>query len=211
MIRVRLLFICLLLSLGIGSTRAGDPVFERFERDFGALKTLEARFTQKVTTPFGDDEAAGELWLKRPDLMKWEYRTPEKKLFLLQSNRYLLYVPADKQLIIQNLDPEDLDSTPLIFLLGGRRHLEDYYIVERVPGPVGTHRFILTQKENRTPFERVMLELSGDPLFIREITLYENNGSTHFYRFDEVRFNPNIPDSTFRFTPPKGVEIIRQE
>ncbi len=47
--------------------------------------------------------------------------------------------------------------------------------------------------------------------FIDELTLYENNGSTHTYRFSEVHLNGPITAGQFEFKPPAGTEVLRPE
>jgi len=58
----------------------------RTEKKLFSLSSIKADFEQiyysvSITTPLREK---GEFTLKKPDLMKWEYREPEEKVFLSQ-------------------------------------------------------------------------------------------------------------------------------
>jgi len=200
----------LLFSFGSNAIRAEESVFHRFLENFRKFQTLEANFIQTVTTSFGDDEARGRLWIKRPHLMKWEYLAPDKQLFFLQEGRYLFYVPEDNQVIIQRLEREEIEESPLFFLLGGKKDLGDFYHVQSIESTPGQTIFILSQKQDWTPFTKVILHVSMDHFLIQKMTLYEDTGSVHVYSFSDIHLNPSMSDKMFRFKPPSGVEIIQQ-
>ena len=42
----------------------------------------------------------GRLLIKKPGKMRWEYTTPEKKLFVSDGVKIYSYIPQDKQVIV---------------------------------------------------------------------------------------------------------------
>ena len=42
----------------------------------------------------------GTVQVKKPGKMRWDYKSPEPKLFVSDGNRIYLYVPADKQVMV---------------------------------------------------------------------------------------------------------------
>lgn len=199
------LFLCL-----VGTVTEPDAL-GRFLDDFQRIQTLESRFEQQVETAAGLESATGMVWLRRPDRLKWEYQQPERKVFFLRKNRYQFYLPAENQLVVQDLEPAELDETPLVFILGGRGRLLGYYSSQLVEAKDGRWRYLLTARKTGTPFPKVVLTLSGNPLFIEEMVLHEDSGSVYTYRFSNVRFDPKLPGDLFDFRPPPGVEIVRME
>src|SRR5206468_12001105 len=45
----------------------------------------------------------GHLLVKKPGRMRWEYTTPERKLFVSDGAKMYSYLPQDKQVIISSL------------------------------------------------------------------------------------------------------------
>lgn len=205
--RTRLTIALLVASFGCGFSA---DAYREFVANFGRLKTLSARFEQEVETPFGTETASGLVWIRRPALIKWEYRQPERKIFLLDGNRYKMYLPEENQFIIQRLDPEEIDGSPLPFILGQRRQLEETYSVTPVDSGEGRSRFLLTARKAGPVFSRIILTLSGTPPWMEELILFEEGGTTHRYRFFEFTPEPRLPESAFRLEIPKGAEVIEE-
>jgi len=55
----------------------------------------------------------GTLWLSKPGRMRWEYVSPETKLFLTEANRMTLYVPAEKRVMQTSVKESDDLRAPL--------------------------------------------------------------------------------------------------
>ncbi len=96
-------------------------VAQRVDEHYNQLQSFQADFTEIYQGSGIQREEVGTLWLKKPGKMRWEYRSPEEKLFLADGKVTWLYLPAEKQARkspLKNL--EDLRS-PLAFLLGKTR------------------------------------------------------------------------------------------
>ena len=50
--------------------------------------------------------------------MRWIYTSPEKKEFVSDGQKVYSYIPADKQVIVTTLPPDDQATTPALFLAG---------------------------------------------------------------------------------------------
>ena len=55
------------------------------QKALNSLKTMEADFinTHYSSSVSFPDKQTGKIWLKNPDMMKWHYRNPEEKIFLI--------------------------------------------------------------------------------------------------------------------------------
>ena len=186
---------------------ADDADYARFLQRFRTVKTLRATFYQRLGGPGGVEEGHGTVVLKRPGKMRWEYRDQERKLFVLNGSSFQCYQPEEKQLLVQTLNSQDLEETPLIFLLGGKRELAADYRA----AALGGMRYVLTPLRRGGVFTRIVLQLAGNPPFLSEITLTEENGNVHLYRFGDVRLDGPVDDSLFRFVPPPGTEVLQEE
>src|SRR6266851_8610399 len=85
---------------------------------YNRLRSFKAAFTEIYQGGGINRNESGVLWLKKPGRMRWEYREPKEKLFLIDSHDAYFYVTGERQArktALKNLD--DLRS-PLRYLLG---------------------------------------------------------------------------------------------
>jgi len=88
------------------------------DEHYNRLHSLQAEFTEIYQGGGVERTESGTLWLKKPGKMRWEYRSPEEKLFVGNGSDAWLYLPAEKQVRKSNMKKlEDLRS-PLALLLG---------------------------------------------------------------------------------------------
>src|SRR6187397_1777918 len=60
----------------------------------------------------------GRLMVRKPGKMRWEYQTPEEKLFVSDGASIYWYVPPDKHVEIRPVPADDEASSPALFLAG---------------------------------------------------------------------------------------------
>ena len=60
----------------------------------------------------------GHVMVRKPGKMRWEYKTPEEKLFVSDGTSIYWYVPQDRQAEKRPMPPDDQASTPALFLAG---------------------------------------------------------------------------------------------
>src|SRR5262245_6967837 len=58
----------------------------------------------------------GTVTIKKPGRMRWVYTSPERKEFVSDGQKVYAYVPADKQVVVSPVSPDDQGSTPALFL-----------------------------------------------------------------------------------------------
>src|SRR3954466_11543519 len=83
-------------------------------RDFSAdfVHTYQGGVLHKQITE------RGHVLVKKPGKMRWEYTSPEKKLYVSDSVRVYSYVPEDKQVMVSAVPRDDQAGAPVIFLAG---------------------------------------------------------------------------------------------
>src|SRR5690349_1915577 len=68
----------------------------------------------------------GHLLVKKPGKMRWDYTAPEPKTFVSDGVKMYSYVPADKQVIVSPVPPDDQATTPALFLAGKGNVARDF-------------------------------------------------------------------------------------
>ena len=83
-----------------GGTRLDvHVVVERVQRRYDAATDFRAHFSQTLTNPTFKRKSAlsGEVLLKKPGKMRWNYQSPDVKMYLADGSLLWLYEPDDKQ------------------------------------------------------------------------------------------------------------------
>ena len=87
-----------------------DGVELKLER----MEDLSADFVHIYEDPLNRTyREEGHLYLRRPRMMRWEYRTPEEYLYVSDGETVYLYVPADEQVNRESVDDSFDDRIPL--------------------------------------------------------------------------------------------------
>lgn len=184
------------------------------QKRYAGIRTVSASFRQIYHAPGIEMAESGVLWMKKPGLMRWEYRDPEIKLFVADGHQMYLYTPKDHQVLVSRLGEDDLRSTPLQFLLG-RGDLDKSFRVsseEQMKSAMpGTIMLRLVPRSLERDYEHVVLELDAKSFDLQRIVIKERTGNMSEFLFTNIAANVKINDGQFKFTIPKGVEVVKLE
>ncbi|MBP1595150.1 MAG: outer rane lipoprotein carrier protein LolA [Acidobacteria bacterium] len=183
---------------------------EGLQKRYATVTSLRAEFQQHYRGPGIDQKESGTVFLKKPGLMRWEYRDPEIKLFVADGRDTYLYVPADRQVQVRRVTPADLNSTPLQFLLG-RGDIRESFDAAWEPGTGagGALLFRLTPRSADTDYAYVVIECDTSRHDIRRMVIHERTGATSEFVLSKVATNVRMERSQFEFKIPEGVEVVR--
>jgi outer membrane lipoprotein-sorting protein len=162
---------------------------------------------------------SGTLWLKKPRKMRWEYRSPKEKLFISDGESVWFYQPAERQLRKTTLKQLDDVHSPMAFLLGKTKLENELRGLSKAvdqsplaPGDTvlrGVPKGVVSPSGAGTGSE-VLLEITPSDQIVRIVLMDADGGSTEF-RFARWKENGEMSDSSFKFTPPAGVETVEGE
>src|SRR5438067_1869730 len=100
------------------STEQTGPLVAKIQKFYDSSRDLHARFDQVLESGMGGKKkASGEVWLKKPGKMRWDYVKPERKLMLSDGQTLWVYEPEDEQAFKQDLRSSTLPLS-VSFLLG---------------------------------------------------------------------------------------------
>ncbi len=177
------------------------------ETRYNRAKAIQVLFEQSYTVQGRPKRTeSGELFLRKPGRMRWQYGNPPGKLFLSDGKFLWLYTPDDNRVEKTTMkESEDLRA-PLAFLLGKLEFRRDFG--RFVSRPDGTDtRIIADPKSDQLPYTKVEFVVNAR----REIRYLKVTGQDHSimeFRFASEKVNPPLAEKLFRFTPPPGVELI---
>jgi outer membrane lipoprotein-sorting protein len=181
------------------------------EKAFTSLRSLRADFEQSyysasMATPLVEK---GRLYLQKPDLMRWEYREPERNVFLYREGISLAYFPEDNQLYRHALSPEEKDWA-IFSLLTGRAKILDTYDVEAAEFPAERKPAVQIKLVPKTEGETSHILLQVDPRtwLLERIVFFDWTGNKQEFTFSGLKLNPRLEARTFELDVPADCEVI---
>ncbi len=182
------------------------------QRRYASVDSLSADFTQIYRSPGMDQTESGIVYMKRPGLMRWEYRNPEEKLFVADGRDTYLYTPADRQVLVRRFTLDDLRATPIQLLLGQGDLKRNYDVAwDSVAGAQadGVVRLRLTPRAGNADYAYVVLECDDASFDLRRILIRDRTGDSSEFLFTNLKTNAKVNAQQFQFKIPKGVEVVR--
>ncbi len=181
------------------------------QKRLASLRSLQADFEQveysaSISTPLSEK---GKFYFQKPDLMRWEYLTPEKYTYVYKGGVSLAYYPEDNQLYRHTLSPEEKDSD-VFSILTGKKTLEDNYEIEPASFPTESKNFVqiklVPKKEGE--FSYVLLEVNERTWLIEKALFFDWAGNKREFRFSRIKVNPSLSPELFEIKVPPGCEVI---
>jgi outer membrane lipoprotein carrier protein len=218
---VRLSFIWPLLALAATVSAPGVRTAVRaLESRYRHAHTLKAIFFERYTDGNGGVVAeSGTVYFSRPGRMRWEYESPEQKLFLVDGTSAWFYVPADHTASRAKMKESSDWRTPLALLAGEAnlselcRTIDTLDSGEKASAP-GNTLLRCTPKSNPVgpagKFPYVLFETNPQAQLARVVIREAGNAETEF-RFGNWEENIAIPEVKFHFQAPPGVAIVDEQ
>ena len=224
---LRLLLCTALVFLSAPGPTAPDAAAIRrgIEARYRGAHTLKATFYERLSSGNGGGVAeSGTVYFSKPGRMRWEYESPEQKLFIVDGTNVWLYVPADRTASRAKIAESSDWRTPLAFLTGKTdlgRLCRSIEIVDTLtaqganPGDraTGAGNTVLrcTPRDNAADagdrIREVLIESDPDGRLVRVVIRQAGKLETEF-RFGDWEENLPIPETKFHFDPPPGVAIV---
>ena len=214
------------------SKRTPDPaktIARLLEQHYHNARTLRAVFLQRYSEGPRDARVeSGTVFFRRPGQMRWEYDSPEQKLFLVDGKTVWFYVPYDHTVTRAPVKESSDWRTPLALLTG---KVELSRLCSRVDlteqtGVPPNHVVLrcLPKGEKKTPpragaspesglpgdvdFTEVLLEVDRSSGELARIEIRQPGGIELEYRFGSWQEDLPLSDAMFHFQVPLGVAIV---
>ena len=171
------------------------------------LKGLEGQFSQQVYDANGKrkETSSGRVALSAPRLFRWEYVKPFPQLIVADGKMVWVYDP-DLQQVTKRPQGEEEQNSPLAALIDPSK-LDKEFVVKDLADEGGLHWLQLTPREGAdASFQTARLGFDGQGL--AQMRVVDALGQRTEISFQGWKRNPKFPDGTFRYSPPKGVDVV---
>jgi outer membrane lipoprotein carrier protein len=197
----RLLFLILVLFI----QSAHSASLERFQSYVRTTTSAKGDFEQKVFDKSGrlTQESHGTFAFQRPGRFRWTYAKPPQ-VIVGDGDRVWIHDADLNQVTVRKLS-RAIGATPAA-LLAGASDIEKAFELKEVGAKDGLEWLEAKPLEREAGFDRVRLGLSASG--VEAMELVDHFGQTTVLRFTNLVRNPQIDPGTFRFTPPKGADVL---
>ena len=172
------------------------------------INTLKAGFKQTIFSSSNEaiDYSEGLIWLKKPEQILWEFHRPTIKKIILNGESISIYDANLNQLLI--VPYTDQYQSSLASILINNNNLEAFYEIHSKINDGEFYTVTLFQKKNDSLFTKIEITISE--MLIHKIKLWDSSGQSISIVLENVKMNISLLDSSFKFIPPKGVDIFDQ-
>jgi outer membrane lipoprotein carrier protein len=177
------------------------------EDHYNRTQTLQVAFAESFTMQGRKRIEKGDLYLRKPGRMRWQYSTPAGKLFVSDGKYIYSYIPSENRAERINFKETGDMRAPLAFLLGRLNFHDDFRDFRQESDGRGSLFITAIPKSDKLPYTEATFLVSPDSV-IHYIEVKGQEGSVTEFTFEGEKKNPPLSDALFRFTPPPGAEYV---
>ena len=184
---------------------ADSASLERFQSYLRSTQAARGDFEQKVYDKNGKlvQDSRGTFAFLRPGRFRWTYLKPQQ--VIVGDGEKVWIHDADLNQVTVRKAARVLGATPAA-LLAGASDIDRSFELKEAGEKDGLEWLEAKPREKEAGFERVRLGMATGG--VEAMELLDHFGQTTVLRFTNVQRNPQIEPSTFRFTPPKGADVL---
>ena len=200
-------FLLIFLLAFVSSVEAA--AIDRFKSFVRGTQSARGEFEQKVYDRSGKptQESKGSFVFQRPGLFRWLYAKPVDQVIVGDGERVWIHDRDLNQVTVRKLS-RALGSTPAA-LLAGSADVEKAFELSEAGARDGLEWLEAKPREREAGFERVRMGFDAEGL--RAMELLDHFGQTTQLRILNLQRNPKVDKSEFRFTPPKGSDVLGEK
>jgi outer membrane lipoprotein carrier protein len=205
-VRMRTSILALTLLFVAGSAGAADSARSRLDAFSKDLRSVSGSFEQTVADASAGKTktSRGTLALKAPRQFRWDTAAPFKQTIIADGDKVWVYDPDLEQVSVRPQGTEEAHS-PLTVLTDLSQLDHDFTASEQ-----GEHDGLtwlrLKSKDKEPQFEYA--DLGFDAGSLVRMAFKDTLGNSTEIRFSGWQRNAKLAGDTFKFTPPKGVDVI---
>lgn len=205
-----LALVCLWVGLPSASISPQEAA-RNIENKLASLRSLQADFEQSyfsasLSMPLLEK---GKLFLEKPDRMRWEYREPERNIYIYKEGVSLAYFPEDNQLFRHVLSAEE-KNWAIFSLLTGRARLIETYAIEAAEFPTEKKAAIQLKliPLEEGEISHILIETDPRTWLLEKAVFLDWAGNKQEFRFSGFKLNPRLDAGLFELEVPPDCEII---
>jgi len=177
-------------------------------RDFASgTKAARGSFSQQQVRASGrsGENVSGTFAFSRPGRFRWEVTLPYEQLIVTDGERLHFYDKDLKQVTVRRVG-DAIAATPAAILFGSN-DLDTSFVLKEAGSTDGLEWLEAVPKQKDSGFDRIRIGFRGGLPEAMEVR--DAFGQTTRFVFSKIERNPSLDAGLFRFTAPKGVDVVQ--
>jgi len=186
---------------------SSGPAIAQLREFLQGTRSARGSFTQRTLRSAGPPEtASGVFAFQRPGRFRWEVRKPWDQLLVADGEK-LHFLDRDLNQVTVRRLAEAGAASPAALLFGSG-DLERGFALREEGARDGLDWVLARPRSREAGFERILIGLRGGLPETMEVL--DAFGRTTVFVFSGLERNPRLDPELFRFTAPRGADIIEQ-
>jgi outer membrane lipoprotein carrier protein len=194
-----------------------DGVVDAIQKAYEGTRDFKGSFTQRFTYTMlrRTQESTGVVLFEKPGRMRWDYKSPQAKSFIVDGKALWVVQPADKIAFVNACFQQDGLTASVAFLFGDGK-LREQFDISWFDGMFGArtdHHLLLVPKQPNSVFARLILVVDPKTSRVKQSVVVDPTGNVNQFIFDKLEFNVGarggIEPKTFAYAPLPGVQPQR--
>jgi len=199
-----------LTALAMAAHAGAMESLENFVR---SAKSGRSEFTQVITAPAREGQAArtktssGTFEFQRPNRFRFEYRKPFEQTIVADGQTLWLH-DKDLNQVSQRKQAKVLANTPAALIAASPdiETLKRDFELQALPDQGGMQWVQAVPRQKEGQLTSMKVGFRGDQLAALEIL--DSFGQRSVLTFTGMQVNAGVNADAFRFTPPKGADVV---
>jgi outer membrane lipoprotein carrier protein len=191
---------------GAATDPSTSKLLKNVENRYNHAQTLQVGFSETLVNQGRHRTESGELFLRKPGRMRWQYSNPASKLFVSDGKSVYFYSSDTNRAEKMKLKETEDMRAPMAFLLGKLEFEKDFKDFRFAPEG-GSTRITAVPKSDKLPYREVAF-LVGQDARIERLIVTGQDASILDFTFTDEKRNPKLADSLFKFQLPPGAELV---
>ncbi len=216
--KIFLYLLPLLLALAPLTAAGADrpeEVMAKVQAQYDKSEAFQARFQQesRLKAVHQTDSAAGWMYFQKPSRVKWLYEIPaeQKKEVVCDGRLVWMYMPQDSLVMVYKIEQVLRSDLVMRFFSGIGQFQKDFNIAWNRPPKEGETLVIdLFPKKEAAELKRLTLTINPKTYLVDKLEFSNALGEETRFSFSQMKLNVKLGADFFHFTPPPGVQVVRE-
>jgi outer membrane lipoprotein carrier protein len=184
-----------------------EELVRQTEKEALGAATLIVDFKLSIHWQLRDtlEEKSGKIYLKKPEKYRIELGD---NLIVSDGETFWRYSKKNRQLVINRIRDIESDFQPGQWLFKYSDQYKPAGLDSAVQAGEKCYGVRLVPKEEGARFDSLQVWISGKNSLPIKIETKDKNDNSATYTIDKIVRNTELADKLFRFSPPKGTEVI---
>lgn len=185
-------------------------VASRLQSVYDNTKDFKAAFRQEYKSKALDRSkvSSGYVYVKKPGLMRWDYKKPRPKNFVADGKALFIYDPQLEQVMVDRSFSDSSMSTAVSFLWGQGKLTDDFKVAFKKEAKDKEHYTLVLLPKSKARFKSLLFKVDRKTFLVTETLVVDPGGNTNRITFSKMKTNVGLKEEAFHFQIPNGVDVI---